>query len=79
MKRTAGFISPPDYDEDGYYDFNVLCHWHIQVNDNASIIYQFLYIDIEETVMGCDTDYLQVSPFSLPKHANTVYRFFLNC
>ena len=67
LKTSYGYITPPDLDADGYYDFNLFCFWHIQVNNNASIVYQFLYIAIEVTTSGCNTDYLHVSAFH---HAN---------
>ena len=63
IKTSHGYITPPDLDGDGYYDFHLFCFWHIQVNNNASIIYQFLYIAIEATTSGCNTDYLHVSAF----------------
>ena len=68
LKNSSGYISPPDLDTDGYYDFNLYCFWHIQVNTNASIIYQFMYIAIEDMASGCNTDYLHVSAFH---HFNT--------
>ena len=65
LKSSSGYITSPDFDDDGYYDFNVFCFWHIQVNPNASILYQFEYIQIEVTTGGCLTDYLRVSVFKL--------------
>ena len=63
ITTNAGYITPPDVDADGYYDFNLYCFWHIQMNTNACIVYQFLYIAIEVQTTGCVTDHLTVSAF----------------
>ena len=43
----SGWISAPDVDGDGLYDFNQDCHWSIEVTKTESIQFQFLYILIE--------------------------------
>ena len=43
----SGWISAPDADGDGLYDFNQDCHWSVEVTKTESIQFQFLYILIE--------------------------------
>ena len=60
LPPTAGWITPPDYDEDGFYDFNLNCLYAVQGMDNEVIEFQVMYIDLEFS-NGCQYDYLRVS------------------
>ena len=57
---SSVYISPPDLDLDGYYDFNLNCLWNIKVAANSTILYQILDMDIEWSA-DCSNDYLRVS------------------
>ena len=59
--NSSGYISAPDFDADGYYDFNLNCYWLIKVATNSTIVHQLMNLEIEETATGCDADYLYVS------------------
>ena len=59
----SGLITAPDYDADGYYDFNVACDWFIKVANNSVIAYQVVNIEIgavTTTVSSCERDELRV-------------------
>ena len=57
---NIGIISAPDFDVDGYYDYNIKCTWAIQVASNTTIMYQLHNLSIETTPGGCDADYLRL-------------------
>ena len=59
IKSKSGFITSPDYDNDGLYDKNVDCLWTIQVEEGHFIRYMFQYIYIEDSD-GCTKDTLWV-------------------
>ena len=61
MEQPFGYISSPDLDKDGFYDFNLDWVWKVQVAYNFVIGFQVFYIDIQLHAGDCTTaDYLKV-------------------
>ena len=60
MPPAAGWIAPPDGDEDGCYDYNLECLYTVLGRKNEVIEFQVLYVDVEAS-SGCQFDYLSVS------------------
>ena len=60
MPPAAGWISPPDGDGDGCYDYNLECLYTVLGRKNEVIEFQVLYVDVEAS-SGCQFDYLRVS------------------
>ena len=62
MTDRSGLITAPDFDADGYYDFNVACDWLIKVASNSAIAYQVVNMEIgAAATAGCKGDMLRVS------------------
>ena len=62
MTDRSGLITAPDFDADGYYDFNVACEWLIKVAGNSAIAYQVVNMEIgAAATAGCKGDVLRVS------------------
>ena len=61
LRNSSGYITAPDLDKDGYYDFNLNCVWLIQVNSSKVILYHFDYIAIIVVQLDkCKPDYVKV-------------------
>ena len=56
-------IKSPDYDADGYYDFNLACTWVIKAARDSAIAYQVIKMEIGEKTTVCEGDLLRVSTF----------------
>ena len=41
---SSGWITSPDEDNDGWYDFNTNCHWTIEVDPSKVISFQIMYV-----------------------------------
>ena len=59
LTEPSGLISPPDVDNDGFYDNDVHCNWTITTDGNRMIELQFLTMDIEFDD-DCLYDYITV-------------------
>ena len=44
MTGSSGWISSPDEDNDGWYDYNCKCNWTIEVDPSKHILFQILYV-----------------------------------
>ena len=60
LPTAAGWITAPDNDDDGFYDFNLNCVYVVQGMDDELIEFQVLYVDLEAS-SGCKYDNLSVS------------------
>ena len=60
LLTAAGWITAPDNDDDGFYDFNFNCWYVVQGMDDELIEFQVLYVDLEAS-SGCKYDNLSVS------------------
>ena len=60
LSQTSGWITSPDLDGDGLYDFNVNCSWIIEIDENKVIAFWLLYMDIMPSE-GDFEDHLLVS------------------
>ena len=79
LKDNTGYITAPDFDMDGYYDFNLFCMWFIQVEQGKVILYQFDFIFVENDVTGCRTDYILVSCMSWCQCRSGLLYIIYNC
>ena len=61
LRDNVGFITAPDLDADGYYDFNLDCIWLIQVEPGKVILYEFEYILLAKSTTRDTFDYINVS------------------
>ena len=69
---TYGWISAPDRDGDGFYDYNLRCQWIVEVQASKQIKYQVLYV----LLAPCDDeDYVGVSLY--PEYKRVRYFRFL--
>ena len=60
LEQPFGYISSPDQDRDGFYDYNVICIWTVRVAENYVIEFHVFYIEIQYTA-GCTySDFLKV-------------------
>ena len=46
VTKPSGWITSPDLDQDGFYDFNLNCSWIIEVAEYKLIAFQLLYLEI---------------------------------
>ena len=60
LPTAAGWITAPDNDDDGFYDFNLNCVYVVQGMDDELIEFQVQYVDLEAS-SGCKYDNLSVS------------------
>ena len=71
MTGSSGWISSPDEDNDGWYDYNCKCHWTIEVDPSKYILFQILYVwtdpyqkqdgtTVETYNDGSDQDYYNI-------------------
>ena len=60
LTDISGWITSPDLDEDGRYDFNLNCTWIIEADDKNYIKFQLLYVDMWVSE-DCSGDRLLVS------------------
>ena len=60
LTQTSGWITSPDLDGDGLYDFNLNCSWVIEADENKVIAFRLLYLEITPTE-DCTRDFLLVS------------------
>ena len=58
LTAQIGSFTSPDSDEDGKYDANVRCEWHIEAAENNFILLEITNIDIEDE--NCLYDYILV-------------------
>ena len=63
IRAASGWFSPPDTDEDGFYEPNSECLWTIVADGNQRIELVITDIDIEEhaACLVLDFDYIEVS------------------
>ena len=82
MTDSSGLITAPDFDADGYYDFNLACDWFIKVASNSVIAYQVVNMEIgAATATSCERDVLRVSTLracqilflSVPVHGHFIF------
>ena len=72
LVSTVGWISPPDEDDDGFYDFNLYCNYHVRGKKGDVIEFQLLHADIEKSV-ACQYDHLSVSIYTETLSKHTTY------
>ena len=60
LSATSGYITPPDSDDDGQYDYNLDCWWVFIGGEFQSVHLLIRNIDIEEKE-NCQSDKLEVS------------------
>ena len=60
LEQPFGYISSPDQDRDGFYDFNVFCEWTVRVAENYVIEFHVFYVDIQYSTGCTDMDFLKV-------------------
>ena len=68
LRNKSGWISSPDNDGDGFYDFNLNCFWIVEVDPGKLIRFQFMYVDLEFYYVPedlCQTDIILVSIMSM--------------
>ena len=64
FRDSSGWISAPDNDGDGFYDFNLNCVWTVEVEPNKLIQFQLMYVDLGVYYMAeieCLSDKIMVS------------------
>ena len=64
IQKKSGWITAPDNDADGLYDFNLNCVWIVEVDITMRIRYWFTYIGLDVEYQygtSCSTDYIEVS------------------
>ena len=60
-RNRSGWISAPDRDDDGLYDFNLNCLWTVEVDPSKLIRFQLMYVEMDYSPGGvCQTDILRV-------------------
>ena len=47
LEQPFGYISSPDQDRDGFYDYNLKCIWTVQVAENYVIGFHVFHVDIQ--------------------------------
>lgn len=60
LPPSSGWITAPDNDLDGFYDFNLYCIFIVQPDPSYVVEFQLLGIDIELS-SNCQRDLLMVS------------------
>ena len=60
LTDISGWITSPDLDKDGRYDFNLNCTWIIEVDERHFIEFRLLNLNIM-TSEDCSGDRLSVS------------------
>ena len=70
LTQRSGWITSPDLDEDGFYDFNLRCSWSIEVDEDKAISFRILYIDLWPAP-DCVADNLDVSGLVLQVYIST--------
>ena len=60
IRSKSGWITSPDMDTDGQYDFNINCSWVVEAEENDTITFEVRSYDIEDSD-ACNSDYLKVS------------------
>lgn len=65
ITNSSGWISAPDLDGDGHYDFNLNVLWKIELEPGLVTKYQINNMDIESKTNTCNVDSLIVRPFEL--------------
>ena len=60
LTQSSGWITSPDLDGDGFYDFNLRCSWIIKVDEHKAISFWLLYIELRPAP-NCVADILYVS------------------
>ena len=58
LQDKYGWITAPDRDGDGLYDFNLNCWWTVKVPKSLQIQYQVHYVKLDPC--SDDSDYLTV-------------------
>ena len=64
LSATSGYITPPDSDHDGQYDYNLDCWWVFIGGEFQSVHLLIQNTDIEEED-NCQSDKLEVSDPSI--------------
>ena len=64
LSATSGYITPPDSDDDGQYDYNLDCWWVFIGGEFQSVHLLIQNTDIEEKD-NCQSDKLEVSDPSI--------------
>ena len=60
LEQPFGYITSPDLDKDGFYDFNLNCIWTVQVAENYVIGFQVFHVDIQRAADCTYVDYVKV-------------------
>lgn len=63
LDSSYGWLSAPDRDEDGLYDFNLNCLWTVETQARKQIKFQVLYVILDSD--DGDSDFLKVSFYTL--------------